>query len=70
MRLKPLEVLSRNEIERIDYLSRKLLAEKGILIPSDEAKKILKEKNIEFDGFVAKFDEKSIDNAIKYVPKK
>ena len=68
MKLDLLKALSKAEIEKIDYLSRKLLKEKGILIPSLEVKDILIKKGLKFDGFVAKFDNKVIEASLKSVP--
>ena len=69
MKLKSLEVLSKREIEEIDFYSKKLLKDKGILIPSDKLKETLKRKGVEFDGFIAKFNEKIIGDSIKSAPK-
>jgi trimethylamine---corrinoid protein Co-methyltransferase len=68
MKLKNIEALSKTEIEKIDYYSRELLNDKGVLIPSDKIKDVLKRKGIKFDGFVAKFPDKIIDNSLKTVP--
>lgn len=68
MKLDFLKALSKAEIENIDYLSRKLLKEKGILIPSLEVKELLIKKGLKFDGFIAKFNNKVIDESLKSVP--
>jgi len=69
MKLKNLEVLNKKEIGSIDFYSKELLSEKGILIPSDKLKEVLKRKGVRFDGFVAKFNEKIIEESIKSAPK-
>ena len=69
MKLRNLEVLSEKEIEEIDSYSRELINEKGILIPSDKLKNILRRKGVKFDGFIAKFTGKVIKNSLESVPK-
>jgi len=68
MKLDLLKALNNAEIEEIDNLSRKLLKDKGILIPSIEVKEILIKKGLKFDGFITKFDNKVIESSLKSVP--
>jgi len=68
MKLNLIEALNAAEIAKIDNLSRQLLSKKGILIPSEEVKDILVKKGIKFDGFIAKFDDKVIEESLKSVP--
>lgn len=70
MKLKKLEVLSRNEIEVIHSATMTLLSETGIKIDSDETRKILKENgaNVEEDNTFVKFPESLIKDKLKTVP--
>ena len=69
MRLKDFKVLSKREIEEIYFYSKRLLSEKGILIPSNKLKEVLRKKGVKFDGFIAKFNEKIIEDSLKSAPK-
>ncbi|MBM3700435.1 MAG: hypothetical protein FJW68_05920 [Actinobacteria bacterium] len=68
MKLNLIEALNAEEIGKIDCLSREILSKKGILIPSSEVKDTLVKKGIRFDGFIAKFDDKAIEDSLNSVP--
>ena len=72
MKMKKLEVFSKDEIEVIHSATMSLLTEVGIKIDSDDAKEILKENGAVVDdetNFV-KFSESLIKDKLKTVPSK
>lgn len=69
MKLSGLSTLSKREIEKIDWLSRILLQNKGILLPSDKVKDFLVKKGVNFDGYIARFTPHQIESSLESVPK-
>ncbi|MFX1492776.1 MAG: trimethylamine methyltransferase family protein [Promethearchaeota archaeon] len=69
MKLKQLEVLSKDEIELIHSNTLKLLEEIGVKIESEEAKKLLKENGCTLaDGQFIRFPESLVKEQLKKVP--
>ena len=70
MRLSRAEVLSSNEIEKIDSASKEILEETGVKVLSEEVLDIYKKggAKVDYDNKIVKIPEKIVDKYIKSAP--